>query len=172
MKSETRNPKPERRPKSEARRGASRLPEPQPNCAKRLVCDQLAGAFGQCGASHSGSKLRALQTLRAVRLLRGVHCVSGAKNGSRGFAGAVAWPSDFGFRPSFGLRVSAFGFCSTGAFISPPPRPADIPACTSRTACTCPDLSRAAHTASLGWRPPDNAGRRWCSQCSFRARDI
>jgi hypothetical protein len=39
------------------------------NChAKRLECVQLAGAFERSRAHHSGSKLRALQTLRAVRL--------------------------------------------------------------------------------------------------------
>jgi hypothetical protein len=34
--------------------------------AKRLECAELAPAFEGCCASHSGSKLRALQTLRAV----------------------------------------------------------------------------------------------------------
>ena len=36
--------------------------------AKRLECAQLAAAFDAAGPFHSGSKLRALQTLRAVRM--------------------------------------------------------------------------------------------------------
>ena len=37
--------------------------------AKRLECVQLAGAFGLAGASESGSKLHALQTLARPRPL-------------------------------------------------------------------------------------------------------
>ena len=48
------------------RREERREAELQPNCAKRLECDQLAGAFGRCPAPESGSKLHALHTLREV----------------------------------------------------------------------------------------------------------
>ena len=39
--------------------------------AKRMECDQLAGAFERCRAPESGSKLHALQTLRAIWLRLG-----------------------------------------------------------------------------------------------------
>ena len=52
-----------------------------------------------------------------------------------------------------------------------PPPHTDTPAGTSRSACTCPGQSRAAHRASSGWRRPGNAGRKSCSRCSSPARD-
>src|SRR6266568_4097401 len=39
---------------------------PQPNCAKRMECVQLAGAFGPPIAYENGSKLHALHTLRDI----------------------------------------------------------------------------------------------------------
>jgi apolipoprotein N-acyltransferase len=41
---------------------------PQPNCAKRLECAELAPALGRVALVESASKLDALQTLRAIRL--------------------------------------------------------------------------------------------------------
>jgi cytochrome c oxidase assembly protein subunit 15 len=61
-------------PLSLAPKGNSRWPmadgrstaEPQPNCAQRLECAQLAGAIGRRGRFESGSKLHTLQTLRVA----------------------------------------------------------------------------------------------------------
>jgi hypothetical protein len=66
--------------------------EPQPNCAKRLECVQLAGAVGRRRRCESGSKLRALQTLRvAVRHYRQVGITSGI-NRVLGLAGTHSTP--------------------------------------------------------------------------------
>ena len=50
-------------------------PLPQPNCAKRLECAELAPAFGRTAPFESVSKLVALQTLRALRTQSGMAIV-------------------------------------------------------------------------------------------------
>ena len=96
MKSETRNPKAERRPKAETRRGLGcglvsrpKSPSPRPSPKGR-------------GRYHLVAPIRGYSRLFAV---------TNPKSEPQTAPLTPAWSdSAFGFRPSFGLRVSAFGF--------------------------------------------------------------
>src|SRR5208283_6248939 len=92
-------PKSEVRVSPQRRKGHGARP-PQPNLATRLECAELAPAFGLAAMVESASKPGALQTLREVRLRPGR---------AMSFA-PLRLTSAFGLRPSFGFRVSGFGF--------------------------------------------------------------